>query len=242
MRNRSPLEAGMTFFSSVILTNARIHHTQSGSRVLDRFPAFAGTRLAMTQHLRENKLTCYTSCVHFFLRMKTSTRTRSSTAISTKVALGIAIGASAAFAAVSLSSIAKDPISSYQLPVKGGSIMTREECQQQCVDSYTACTSKRSEKVCYRSYDACSQGCFIYPPAETLPGYIAPGDAAPGYTAPGYEVPGYITPGYTVPGEEIAPGNIIPPTLKRLPPWEANDNPPDPKSVKTLPVAPTYKK
>jgi hypothetical protein len=165
--------------------------------------------------------------------MKTSTRTRSSTTVSTKVALGIAIGASAAFAAVSLSNMAKNPVSSYQLPMKGGPVMTREMCHQQCSGTYITCTATNSEKSCNNSFQTCSEGCYIYPPAETLPGYVAPG-----YTAPGYEVPGYI-----VPGRDPAPGyNLIPPTAQRLPPWQANDNPPDPKTIKTLPVAPTYKK
>lgn len=194
----------------------------------------------------------YSSCSPYLsaLCMKTQTRTRTSSA--TTVALSIAIGAAAAFAAVSLNNAFKRPPQSYELPLKGGPVYTRQMCQNDCSQSLDTCNAKTGGSTkCTNQYFSCFAGCDFYPTAESLPGYMAPGYTAPGYVPAGYLPGGYMAPGYQAPGKQptdfITPG-YIPPVNVRQPYWESNDNPPDPKIMnkkQILPVAPSapaYKK
>lgn len=168
----------------------------------------------------------YSRCLALLLAlcMKTQTKSRTATSTSTTVALSIAIGAAAAFAAISLNgNFFKQGPSMNELPLKGGPVYTRQMCQTSCIQAYDLCNAKTgAETKCANQYYSCFDGCNFYPLAESLPGYLPPGYIPPGKGPIKLKTPGYL-----------------PPINKRLPPWETNDNPPDPKIA---PSAPIYKK
>ena len=183
-------------------------------------------------------IVCYTHSVHFThaLFMKTQTRTKTTTA--TQVALYVSLGAAAAFAAVSLNG-AFTPNTNFTPTIKSGPPYTREMCQNDCSKSYDMCRSAMGGSKCDDRYYQCLSNCNAYPSEVPIPGYMTPGATTPGYepvtpepTSTHAGGPTMGAPGYEPAGNDPAPGYLIPPTKKRLPPWAANDNPPDPKLLK----------